>query len=162
MIFNKNYHINHRLIATQMETTGACGMQYINKCPNKYNKVYCVNTTSYYRNQGFEKYFCSEDCMDRFSKYHRCQTCGYDGDLTISEKDNLSYCTSKGYLDQSCHEAHMGIPGTCETNIRPFVDRFTEMVHENKNDNNNFSLNELKLIKEYIDEILNKKIKELE
>lgn len=84
----------------QYDKEQMCKMLYVNNCPNKSNEKYRVQTTSYYRNQGFQNYFCSETCMDEFRKYHCCQKCGYANDLIISEKDNLAYCTSKGYWDQ--------------------------------------------------------------
>ncbi len=136
-----------------------CHMLYRNNCPNKSNIIHRVQTTGYYRNKGFENYFCSENCLNDFSKYHRCQKCGYTGDLIISKKDNLSYCTSKEHWDQSCYEAHMGLPGTQGTHVNSFVSMFTEMIY---NENDDFNTDELNLIKEHINEILNEKIKNKE
>lgn len=131
-----------------------CQMQYINKCPKKSKKMHRVQTTSYYRNRGYENYFCGEECMDQFGKYHKCQKCSYAGDLIISKKDNLAYCTSKEYWDQSCHEKHMGLSGVADRS-NMFIDKFIATIYDNEND---FNLDSLTIIKERIDEILDDKI----
>jgi hypothetical protein len=78
--------------------------------PNPYGlcydeSKYMLSTAHGYRNKASscsKYYFCSEDCMNHFAKYNRCERCHEDGRGEYI--DNLGYtlCTGRGDHNPSC------------------------------------------------------------
>jgi hypothetical protein len=133
-----------------------CGMIYHSNCPHKSNDKYKEKTNSYYRNKSnYPTFFCSEECADTYRKYHMCQGCSYTGSLQISKVNNLAYCTSYP-CDYSCYERHTG--------ISRIIEEIAKIMLPDPNEKNEdiFDLDDLKLIKERINEILDEKIREKE
>ncbi len=53
----------------------------------------------------------------------------------------------------------MGIPGTQEKEVKTIIDRFTNKICKQIDENDDINSHGLELLKERIDEILNEKIK---
>jgi len=66
---------------------------------------YMLSTAHGYRNKysSFSKYyFCSEDCMEHFAKYNRCDRCHEDGKGKYIEELGHSLCEGRGDCNPPC------------------------------------------------------------
>jgi hypothetical protein len=78
--------------------------------PNPYGlcyneSKYMLSTAHGYRNKASscsKYYFCSEDCMNHFAKYNRCDRCHEDGKGKYIEELGHTLCTGRGDMNPPC------------------------------------------------------------
>jgi len=74
-------------------------------CDKPAKHEYMSWTSSYYRNKSYSHTFCSDECLKKFNKNHKCYFCSYHSDLE-STNDGFMVCTSKEYWKYSCQEKY--------------------------------------------------------
>jgi hypothetical protein len=78
--------------------------------PNSYGlcydeSKYMLSTAHGYRNKASscsKYYFCSEDCMNHFAKYNRCERCHEDGRGEYIDSLGYTLCTGRGDHNPPC------------------------------------------------------------
>lgn len=93
---------------TQIASSNACSMWYVNQCSNQLDAKYSLQIiTNYETNESFNRYFCSDLCMRQYYKEQICEMQYFN---RCPKKINgwyvqtMGYYRNKGYSKYFCSE----------------------------------------------------------